>query len=95
MSLERELVDKGLLIEAGWCLLRHLTLQGAPEMQVREMRKAYFAGAQHLFASITNFLDMSEEPTPDDIRRMEMIHVELEAFVDSLKREEKGMVDPI
>ena len=92
---EAELADQGLLIEAGWFALRTLTLQGAPPIQIREMRKAYFAGAQHLFACISNFLDDGEEPTDDDMRRMEMIHVELEAFVDSLKREAKGMVDPI
>lgn len=91
----QKLTDRGLLIEAGWVALRFATLQDAPEIQVREMRKAFFAGAQHLFASITGVMDDGEEPTADDLRRMEMIHVELEAFVDALKREARGMVDPV
>lgn len=99
MSYEAELkklTDKGLLIEAGWVSLRIAVLpRDAPEIQVREMRKAFFAGAQHLFASMTNIMDDDREPTEDDLRRVEMIHVELEAWGDQLKREVKGMLDPI
>lgn len=95
MGIESKLADHGQLIEAGWIALRKLTLEGAPEIQVREMRKAFFAGAQHLFSCIVNLLDDEEEPTADDLRRMEMIHVELEAWTDSMKREARGMVDPI
>jgi hypothetical protein len=98
-ELSKKLADSGQIIEAGWVSLRHLTLQGAPEIQVREMRKAFFAGAQHLFTSILGFLETDkgapEEPTTNDLRRMEMVYVELEAWVDSMKREAKGMVDPI
>ena len=75
--------------------MKAMTLQDAPEVQVREMRKAFFAGAQHLFASIATFLEEGTEPTDNDVRRMEMIHVELEAFDDSLKREARGIRDPL
>ncbi len=92
---EKLIADHGQIIEAGWIALKAAALRGAPEIQVMEMRKAFFAGAQHLFSSIVNLLDDDSEPTADDLRRMEMIHVELEAFVDSLKREAKGMVDPL
>lgn len=91
----KDLVDKGQLLEAGWVALRHMTLQDAPEIQIREMRKAYFAGAQHLWASLFGFMEDGEEPTPNDLRRMEMVQVELEAFTDSLKREANGIIDPI
>lgn len=75
--------------------MRHAVLpKDAPEIQVREMRKAFMSGAQHLFASILSFMDEDREPTANDLRRMEMVSVELEAFVDELKREAKGMVDP-
>lgn len=94
-NLERKAADHGNTIELGWIALKELTLQGASEIQVREMRKAFFAGAQHLFASIANLLDDEREPTDDDVRRMEMIHVELEAWVDSMKREARGIKDPI
>jgi hypothetical protein len=91
----KRLSDDGQLIEAGWQGMKAMVLRDAPEVQVREMRKAFFSGAQHLFASIAGFLEEGDEPTANDMRRMEMIHVELEAFVDSLKREAKGMSDPI
>lgn len=91
----KRIADHGNTIELGWFALKEMTLQGAPESQVREMRKAFFAGAQHLFASIISVLDEDSEPTEDDMRRIEMIHVELEAWVDSMKREARGMKDPI
>lgn len=94
-DLTKKLNDEGQIIEAGWVALKMLTLVDAPEIQLREMRKAFFAGAQHLFASITSVLEDGVEPTDNDIRRIEMIHVELEAWVDSIKREARGMKDPI
>lgn len=86
--LTKKLADDGFLIEAGWVGLRYAALPAdAPEIQVREMRKAFFSGAQHLFASIMSFMETEEEPTANDMRRMEMLSVELDGFVDSLKRE--------
>lgn len=89
--LTKKLADEGYVIEAGWQALKAQVLEGAPDVQVREMRKAFFSGAQHLFASILGFLDSGEEPTTDDLRRMEMVSVELDAFVDELRREAKGI----
>lgn len=87
----KKLADDGFLIEAGWQSLKALVLQDAPEIQIREMRKAFFAGAQHLFTSLMQVMDDGNEPTPDDLRRMEMVSVELEAYTDALKREAKGI----
>lgn len=84
----RQLTDKGRLIEAGWQSMRLMVLPpNAPEVQIVEMRKAFFAGAQHLFASIMAVLDEDREPTPADLRRVDLIHKELEAFVVELQRE--------
>ena len=94
-KFSRKMADHGAIIEAGWRALRDLTLTGAPDIQVREMRKAFFAGAQHLYSSIMTILDPGSEPTEDDLRRLEIIHVELEAWVDSMRREAKGLVDPL
>ncbi len=51
-ELTKKLIDDGRLIEAGWQGLRIFALpQNASEIQVTEMRKAFFAGAQHLYTS--------------------------------------------
>lgn len=81
-KLARDLIDKGLLIEAGFLSLRAVAIpRTAPPDQIREMRLAFFAGAQHLFGSIMRTLDPGEEPTAEDERRMDCISAELEAFI--------------
>lgn len=78
----KELVDKGKLIEAGWISMRlACDLVDAPPDQLREMRMAFFGGAQHLLGSMMTFLDPGEEPTDADMKRMDMIHDELDAFI--------------
>ena len=80
--LERELVDKGKLIEAGWVSLRIAAIPtDAGKTQLEEMRMAFFAGAQHLFGSIMTILDEDREPTSADLRRMDLINAELEIFI--------------
>lgn len=77
----QELTARGKLIEAGWCGLRLAAISpDAPQIQIDEMRMAFFAGAQHLFASIMGILDPGEEPTDADLKRMDQIHAELAAF---------------
>ena len=86
-SLVAEFTDKGKIVEAGWVALRHLMLgPQAPEFQVSEMRKAYFFGAQHLFASIMGVLDDGTEPTDDDLRRLDLIDQEIKAFIAEMRR---------
>lgn len=80
-KLIAELSDKGKIIEGGWEGFRLLVInKDAPQIQIEEMRAAFFAGAQHLFASIMNFLETGEEPTDQDMRRMAFIQYELSAF---------------
>jgi hypothetical protein len=87
-QITKQCTDEGRIIEAGWRSMEVLVLPPtAPQVQRVEMRKAFFAGAQHLFASIMGVLDDDAEPTPDDLRRMELIHVELKAFEEELRRE--------
>ncbi len=89
--LTRELTDSGKLIEAGWVGFRLAVVpEDASKTQLEETRKAFFAGAQHLFASIMNILDDDREPTPADLRRMELISNELEVFAKQLKTEVWG-----
>lgn len=79
-DLTKEWADQGKVLQGGWAAFEYLILQGAPDIQREEMRKAYFAGAQHLFASIMTVLDPGDEPTDQDLVRMEMISKELAAF---------------
>lgn len=82
----RGLIDKGLLIEAGFVSLRlSVMAPGASDTQVKEMRMAFFAGAQHLFASLMSALDPGVEPTEQDLKSMEAIDRELRGFIDEFQ----------
>jgi hypothetical protein len=82
----RALIDQGKLVEAGFESLRFLVMAAdAPEVQVSEMRMAFFAGAQHVFASIVSMLEPGAEATDNDLMRMSLIQIELEIFVQQSK----------
>jgi hypothetical protein len=86
--LTKQLSDDGKLIEGGWIGFRiAVDLIDAPPDQLDEMRKAFMAGAAHLFSSIMNVLDEDAEPTEADMRRMSLIHDELQRFGDELLRD--------
>lgn len=81
LQLSKRLADDGKLIEAGFLSLRAAAMaHDAPPIQVEEMKMAFMAGAQHLFASIMTILDPGVEETLDDLRRMSLIAKELEDF---------------
>jgi len=74
--------DEGRIIELGWLALRARAIPAdAPQIQVDEMRNAFFAGAHHLFASIMTILDPGAEPTKRDYLRMDAIDKELREFI--------------
>lgn len=84
--IERDLIDKGKLMEAGWIALRIAAIPlDASATQLQNMREAFFAGAQHLFGSIMNVLDPGEDPTDDDLKRIGMIADELDAFIQEFQ----------
>lgn len=88
--LARTLVDQGKLIEAGWVAYKLAVLPAtASETQIDETRKAFFAGALHLFQTINTFLDDDAEPTEADLERMSQIHAELQEYFDSLSQPEE------
>lgn len=77
--------DKGKIIEGGWQAMVELCgLQHAPAPQIKDMRRAYMLGAQHLFSSIVGMLEPGANITEQDLRRMDLIHQELEGFRRSL-----------
>lgn len=87
-EITKKLVDEGKLIEAGWQLMLICVLPpDASDIQKSEMRKAFFAGAQHLLASILGFLDPDSEPTEKDMARMMQIHSEITEFYNNLRSE--------
>lgn len=77
----KKLTDEGRLIEAGWQIMRTMVLPvDVPTVQSAEMRKVFFMGAQHLYASLMGIMEADREPTEKDMERMNLIHNELEAF---------------
>jgi hypothetical protein len=78
----KALMDEGRIIEAGWIGLKIMAVpEDAPQVQIDEMRSAFFAGAQHLFASIMTGLDPDAEPTEADMKRLDLIDAELKRFI--------------
>jgi hypothetical protein len=89
-ELTRKLTDAGLIIEGGWAGFAKMVLPpDAPEIQRNEMRKAFFAGAMHLWRSVMTVLDPGPgtEPTERDLRRMSQIEVELDRFEKIIRAE--------
>lgn len=88
-QITERLTDQGRLIEAGWESFRILVVPPtAGKVQLDETRKAFFAGAQHVFVSMMELVgDDGGEPTPDELRRIDLIDKELEGFVDELRAE--------
>jgi hypothetical protein len=85
-KVTKEFADRGLVIESGWQAFLVLAMNPeASDLQREEMRKAYYFGAQHLFASIMSILDEGAEPTEKDVARVDLINKELERFVKEVK----------
>lgn len=89
-------VDRGMVIEFGFATMISQTYpdwQNMPKQQLDDLRCAFFGGAQHLWGSIMGFLDPGAEPTERDMRRMDLIAHELDAFIDEYKKRH-GITDP-
>jgi hypothetical protein len=86
----RKLADSGKLVEAGFWGLRIAAIpDDAPQVQVDEMRNAFFAGAQHMFGSIMQILEPGSEATEKDLHRLTLIDIELREFIEQFKRRHK------
>jgi hypothetical protein len=90
-------VDAGQVVELGFASLLLAAYgdswQTMPRGQIDQLRDAFFAGAQHLFGSIMGMLDPGSEPTERDLRRMDLISHELDAFIVGYKQRH-GITDP-
>ncbi len=88
-KLTKEHADRGMIMEGGWQAFLVVGMPSdASDLQKSEMRKAYYLGAQHLFASIMGILDPGTEPTEQDMQRMTLISKELERFTQEMKRKQ-------
>lgn len=81
-ELSEDLADAGKIIEGGFVGFKMMVIPDfVPQVQINEMRMAFFAGAQHLFSSIMAVMDRGDEtPTEKDMLRISLIHYELENF---------------
>lgn len=52
----------------------------APDIQARESRRAFYAGAQAMLAEIMKGLSPGLEPTDADLRKMDDLAAELKRF---------------
>lgn len=72
-------------IEQGWKSYRELVVpDDASDVQIRETRQAFYAGAAILFQALMVALDPGTEPTADDMQRMADLQAELDAFGQEL-----------
>jgi len=84
--ISAQLVDAGKLVEASFEIYRACVMSpDAPEIQVRECRLAFMAGAEALFSAVMNVLDPGAEPTERDLRRMQAISDEIDAWRERLR----------
>lgn len=90
-EVTKKLAEDGKLIEAGWVGYTMLVIpQSASPAQIEETRLAFFAGAQHLFGSLTTMMEPDAEPTEKDMARMHNIDRELKAFLEEFKNRHHG-----
>jgi len=95
-TLAGHYVDRGLIIAMGFAAMVEASYpewRNMPKQQYDDLRAAFFCGAQHLFGSIMGILDSDQEPTERDVRRMNMIAHELDAFIAEYKQRH-GISDP-
>lgn len=84
-ELMQQLVDEGKLVETGWAVASALIVPAEASLaQLKELRKAFYLGADHLFCSMLIMLSAGDQG--EDFRRMRNIQRELEIFRKQFKR---------
>ena len=86
-SITRKLADSGRIVEGGWMgFMMEVIPLGAPQIQLDEMRIAFYAGASYLLGAIMGMLDPEAEPTDNDMRRLDNIAAELSAYCEAMQQ---------
>jgi hypothetical protein len=79
-----ELMTRKLVLE-GWNGYRHQIMPAeCGPVQVEETRRAFYAGAIHLFHSLNTILDADREPTDKDLAQVTAIQKEFEDYARDL-----------
>ena len=74
-------------VEAIWLSYREQVIpQAASSDQLRDLRRAFYAGAHGLLTEILRMLEPGEDATTADLYAMAAIHNELIAFNEKVKR---------
>jgi len=78
-------MNKGLL-ESQWQEYRSKVIsKRAPEVQVTESKRAFFAGAWAFYAVLMNNVGPEPQETREDLSLMEGLHTEMVAFAEACK----------
>jgi len=92
-----EYVDRGQIVALGFAMFIAQEYpnykESLPVEEGRKLRRAFFAGAQHLFASTFSFLGPGDEPTEKDLQRFTLVAHELNSFVAEWKQRH-NITDP-
>lgn len=59
---------------------RNVIAKDAPEVQKREMRRAFYAGAQAILFKVIESFALETEPTVEDLQLIQDVRDELESF---------------
>jgi hypothetical protein len=80
LELTRKLANEGKLVEAGFAAYVVVSKIGIDDPALPRLRDCYMSAAEHLWASIMATLDAGDDATPADMRRMDAIQAELDAW---------------
>lgn len=90
LLVTRKLASEGKMIEGGWAAYRLLFLSAdAPAEEVLKHKLAFMGGAEHLWSSIFATLDPGSEPTAGDMKRLDSVQRELDAWRAEMAAMEK------
>ena len=77
---------KRLLMAEQWDQFARAVLPAdASATQKQEMRRAFYAGGQAIMFKVITALAPDSEPTEDDLKLMNDLHQELNAFAEAVK----------
>lgn len=84
-NLVKGLFETGKPVEAGWQIYRLFFLKLPFHEPSYDLQEAFFVGAEYTFNSMISALDPGEEPTEDDMRRMELLKAEIDQISSTLQ----------
>jgi hypothetical protein len=81
------MAPKRMLMAEQWDTFARAVLEpGSPPIQRREMRRAFYAGAQAILHGVIAALAPESEPTAEDLQTMACLEKELHDFAGLVKQ---------